>query len=105
MADWNNPVYIAWNSAACTLTLTAVILVVVAPTPRFRRGWTSKIGWVAVAVIPTAAVGGYWIPVGAALVMAIWPWRRRPTQIYDGDPLRERTDILPRRYLDGPSET
>jgi hypothetical protein len=103
---WSSPFQIAWDLFALALTLMAVIFIMNAPTSRFRRGWTSKVGWIAVAVLLSGSVGEYWIPLGTAVVLAIRPWRPRQAQIHHReDPLRERTDILPRRYLDGPSGT
>ena len=42
---------LAWNTCVWALAVVAVILVVFAPKQRFRWGWISKAGWIAVAVL------------------------------------------------------
>jgi hypothetical protein len=100
---WDTLFEITWNAFCYALTLLAVILVVIAPTVRFRRGWTSKVGWIlVVTAFGIGTVAGYLVPLGPVAVLVIRPWRRRPAQIVNRDPLGHRYDVLPRRYLDGP---
>src|SRR5579884_3360097 len=59
-----------WNASAWVLWVAAIVEVVRTPAARFARGWTTKLVRVIVILIFCGYLGGLFLPLGAAIVLA-----------------------------------
>jgi hypothetical protein len=77
---------LVWNCFAWVIWGAAIVEVVRTPAARFVRGWRTKVGRLAVIVMLSGVVGGLYLPLGAAVVLAGLRRTRPPDQPLDATP-------------------
>jgi hypothetical protein len=71
MTGWfDGAAIMAWNLGAWVLWGAATVQVCRAPAERFVHGWRTKVGRLLIIWMVSISIGGLFLPLGAAIVLA-----------------------------------
>ncbi len=92
---WDSPEHIAWNSVAAVVWVLGIVRTLAVPASRLPRGWISKAGALAIAILLTIYAAGFFFPFGAAGYILVPPgtgFRAKVKRRASGGPVASEAD-------------